>query len=262
MNEKDFLRAILEDPANDGPRRAYSDWLRENGQDARGEFIAVQLALASETQYSWRDECKVCGAMPDPEEDGEIRHSKGCYTQSEDGGGSSWAEPNPRWEALKRRERELLTRYESSWTPRPITKSTGHYWLAWNGTEKPWQWSRGFVSAITLPTAAFITHAPAIFAAAPIERVTLSDKRPEHQANWYGWYRISEHREEVVDEIPECIHDFLSDIYPGDNFWRASASEADALDNLSAACVAYGRSQRSKYPTADFTPLFAPAAAR
>ncbi len=35
-------------------------------------------------------ECKVCGARPDQE--GEIRHGKGCYELSEEGGGSEWVD--------------------------------------------------------------------------------------------------------------------------------------------------------------------------
>lgn len=34
--------------------------------------------------------CDVCGNVPD--ESGRIEHGKGCYTQSEDGGGESWVE--------------------------------------------------------------------------------------------------------------------------------------------------------------------------
>jgi hypothetical protein len=35
-----------------------------------------------------RHECKVCQAVPD--KDGELRHGKGCYVLSEDGGGEEW----------------------------------------------------------------------------------------------------------------------------------------------------------------------------
>jgi hypothetical protein len=43
----------------------------------------------------WREwnACKVCGNMPD--EDGCIEHGRGCYTQSEDGGGISYADDDP-----------------------------------------------------------------------------------------------------------------------------------------------------------------------
>ena len=34
--------------------------------------------------------CDVCGNVPDKE--GSLDHGKGCYTQSEDGGGTSYVE--------------------------------------------------------------------------------------------------------------------------------------------------------------------------
>ena len=37
--------------------------------------------------------CDVCGNVPD--ENGIIEHGKGCYTQSEDGGGTSVVEFDP-----------------------------------------------------------------------------------------------------------------------------------------------------------------------
>lgn len=42
--------------------------------------------------------CDVCGNVPD--EDGVIEHGKGCYTQSEDGGGTSCVEFDPPGEAI------------------------------------------------------------------------------------------------------------------------------------------------------------------
>src|SRR5262249_35656657 len=46
MTEAAFLRLILADPAADGPRLIYADWLDEHGDHARAEFIRVQCALA------------------------------------------------------------------------------------------------------------------------------------------------------------------------------------------------------------------------
>jgi uncharacterized protein (TIGR02996 family) len=45
-HDEAFLRAIIADPDDDGPRLVYADWLEERG-DPQGEFIRVQLALAS-----------------------------------------------------------------------------------------------------------------------------------------------------------------------------------------------------------------------
>src|SRR5438270_10047207 len=48
-----FLRAIIENPDDDGPRLLYADWLDERG-DPRGEFIRVQCALAGMDEYDPR----------------------------------------------------------------------------------------------------------------------------------------------------------------------------------------------------------------
>jgi uncharacterized protein (TIGR02996 family) len=42
-----FLHSIIESPDDDTPRLAYSDWLEENGEPARAEFIRVQCRLAA-----------------------------------------------------------------------------------------------------------------------------------------------------------------------------------------------------------------------
>jgi uncharacterized protein (TIGR02996 family) len=41
-----FLQAILERPEDDVPRLVYADWLDENGDSERAEFIRLQCALA------------------------------------------------------------------------------------------------------------------------------------------------------------------------------------------------------------------------
>ena len=44
-----FLETILDNPADDGPRMVYADWLEEQG-DPRAEFIRAQLQLARLTE--------------------------------------------------------------------------------------------------------------------------------------------------------------------------------------------------------------------
>ena len=46
MSDAAFLDAILAHPDDDGPRLVYADWLDEQGQAARAEFIRVQCELA------------------------------------------------------------------------------------------------------------------------------------------------------------------------------------------------------------------------
>ncbi len=42
-----FLRTIIERPDDDGPRLVYADWLEEQGECDRAEFIRVQCELAT-----------------------------------------------------------------------------------------------------------------------------------------------------------------------------------------------------------------------
>jgi uncharacterized protein (TIGR02996 family) len=44
-DERAFFDRIRNEPADDGPRLIYADWLEENGQPDRAEFIRLQVAL-------------------------------------------------------------------------------------------------------------------------------------------------------------------------------------------------------------------------
>src|SRR5438046_1084093 len=47
MPERDaFLRMICENPADDGPRLVFADWLEEQGDTDRSEFIRLQCERA------------------------------------------------------------------------------------------------------------------------------------------------------------------------------------------------------------------------
>ena len=64
MTERDaLLRAVCENPDDDTPRLVYADWLQENGEEERAEFIRVQVlmartkARADEDWPSWQRLC-------------------------------------------------------------------------------------------------------------------------------------------------------------------------------------------------------------
>src|SRR5262249_20535120 len=57
MSDRDaLLAAILADPADDTARLVYADWLGENGEADRGEFIRVEVELARTPPLSAEDE--------------------------------------------------------------------------------------------------------------------------------------------------------------------------------------------------------------
>jgi uncharacterized protein (TIGR02996 family) len=48
MTERDaLLRAVCESPDDDTPRLVFADWLQENGEEARAEFIRLQCEFQS-----------------------------------------------------------------------------------------------------------------------------------------------------------------------------------------------------------------------
>src|SRR5579884_4313008 len=87
MTHDSFLQAILEAPDDDAPRLIYADWLEENGEPERAEYIRLEiererlgehhprhgalhwrkLALESAHEEAWRR------FLPDWAEGGELR---------------------------------------------------------------------------------------------------------------------------------------------------------------------------------------------
>lgn len=49
MSERDaLLAAVCADPDDDTPRLVFADWLQENGEERRAEFIREQIRFAAE----------------------------------------------------------------------------------------------------------------------------------------------------------------------------------------------------------------------
>ncbi len=152
-----FLADIIAHRDDDTPRMIYADWLEDEGEAERAEFIRVQVELAS---------CKKCGG-------------KGWY---ETGRGKE-SLPHSKCGVLKIRERELLqSRQFGRCTGQPSTDTRAAARYVWAGpvaqlddpNEQGWKFTRGFVSAITCTASDFLAHADALTSQTPLERVTLT----------------------------------------------------------------------------------------
>ena len=144
-----ILWAILQDPDSDVDRLVYADWLEENGQEARGQFIRVQCELAR------------LGSACD-----------GYYCDE------SVGHIDCRGERLRRQEQALLSREQDRLRDE---------WCSWadlgdNPWWDAWTFSRGFVALVQLPLTDFTRHAEALFRTQPIERVVLTDQSPLENA--------------------------------------------------------------------------------
>lgn len=209
-----FLRAVLEMPDDDLPRLVAADWLDEHGDEARAEFIRAQVRLGT------LPECRRCT-------------SEGVVAVLQ-GGFCSLCRLT---HTLRRRERELLQS--------PCGNSCWHSPIPHGGWGK-WEYSRGFVASLTLTCIDLLKHAAAIFGAAPVESVVLAGQIPEqhtrHGESNYSWYSIGFGFPTDRATIPESLLDLLRGGRPGLSSSRvAYPTEAEALADLSAACIRFGR---------------------
>lgn len=122
MTEQEPLTAaVVASPDDDLPRLVLADWLEENGEAERAEFIRLQCRL---WQVGVRKDYKPCGEI------------------TQDGFDI---------DAARRRERELLGENEHEWLAGSPLWTSG--WQA-NSTWVPdyeWEWQRGFVEKVCGP---------------------------------------------------------------------------------------------------------------
>jgi uncharacterized protein (TIGR02996 family) len=138
-----LFRAICEQPWEDTPRLVYADWLDENGQPERAEFIRLQIELA---------------AIPPNKRWNTPQQERTNALQLE------W-DPVERQVAMK-----VAKRSEKSWSA-DLPTGKGVEW-------EPWYW-RGFRHAVTFSSMKAVgTHADAVVMAGPVDRVTVKRLQP------------------------------------------------------------------------------------
>jgi uncharacterized protein (TIGR02996 family) len=188
-----LLRAILEAPAEDTPRLVYADWLDENGQPERAEFIRVQCELPRlvKEPHFHDKRCPRHGLY-------RTKH-RTKFTECRE-----CAKCRHRWLTLRERELWKFTPDEDYARYRPycwfpdLDETTLS--LAWENPRRVFWYSdngggpriegevgRGFISRVELPAADFLAHAEAIFSQHPVTSVRLTGKRVYFQMEGAKW---------------------------------------------------------------------------
>jgi uncharacterized protein (TIGR02996 family) len=215
-----FLAAILAEPEEDAHRLVYADWLEDNGDPGRAEFIRAGVEVA-------RTGCHDC---PTP-----VRRA----------GGATHA-----WRTLPCglcrfcrpmiRARKLMNG----------GRHTAHFPFlsefatALNLSRDPWDcpgpwflFRRGFVAEVTLACDQWMRHGRALVRAAPLERAGLSDRAPLLiVSDSWVWLRQG--------DAPEATHTLPDDLAYAMNATERRAgwdSEAAARKALSVACLKWAR---------------------
>jgi uncharacterized protein (TIGR02996 family) len=215
-----LLADIIADPKDDGIRLIYADYLEDNGDEERAEFIRVQLEMAR---------LHTCECAP------SLYVMPGCAT-------CQLVEP------IRRRQRDLLDRHGIDWLaglPGPLAFTSARM-------------RRGLVAAVSLPLALWLEHGPALVKAHPLEGIELSDRRPEANVrgmwpdgvrvldSWprWGWCRRTLYLGEYVlrfalpDDVFACLPPPQLESSAG---WWACGTEGEAIDALSGACLSWAR---------------------
>lgn len=147
LTEAAFLVDIVTHPEEDAPRLIFADWLDENGDPDRAEFIRVQCEMAR---------LPACGHRI---RTANLESCRRCNLGSLS------------WDILFS---DLSTNYWHVWAaPLPGLLGVG---LDYGGTLEglPWAFRRGFVEAVTLTAEAWLAHERDLRAAFPLRGVTLT----------------------------------------------------------------------------------------
>lgn len=229
-----LLRAIRDNPGEDTPRLMYADYLDEQGQPERAEWIRLQ-----------------------------------CQPPEGDAWHTSSASCTCRRCLIGRKEAKLLPHFATWLALKPFpaySLRSGEYitGTVWHPNEDAGraisaEFTRGFVSHVMFRTAAdFLEFGPAIFAHHPIERVTLMRVAPrwggtDYQRTEYSFGREPKHAGNVSrylnDMIPDKLRRFWPHKWTGKPLRVAYKSGDDAVTALNAACLAYGRKHAKAFAT-------------
>lgn len=135
-----FLADIIANKAEDAPRLIFADWLEENGETERAEFIRLQMEIFSRWKTTERNE-----HLFDPD-----------------------------WNRLRRREMVLFEEFGGEWFGATIWPDGTLRDVAWGGVH--YHSSRGFLFGVTCTASDFLLNADDILKAQPIEEVNFTGR--------------------------------------------------------------------------------------
>lgn len=270
----EFIAKIIEMPGDDTPRLAYADWLSENGDDDRGDFIQAQVKLSK-----WKDgeHCPECGL-----------HWRFGQSGLDGGKGSIYHCNNDHtWHQvdhadLQQRERELLAAHFGDWITIPgwellntLTSGGAEFWgpntapnaMKVNAHINRIEFVRGFVESVRCPVMTWMGEtcfcrgrawdqpdpchrchgsgrtggiAKAVCGSHPITACAPTDRKPYHvvSSDFWRWWCFRNESEALPEYIPsllpEVLYEPLRKMHP-----FASAELANAA--LSAVLVQWGK---------------------
>jgi uncharacterized protein (TIGR02996 family) len=180
-HDEAFLQAMVEDPDDDTPRLVYADWLDENGQPERAEFIRIQCELAARSgpgtllrrHLDWRR------SIRREADTGFLRNLRAALEPEEQ---------DTRSQALEQRAAALLDAHGESWRA---------------GLPFPVEFRRGFVETVEVDVGGYLKHAATLERLAPAQAIRLTSFAPEG-ADEMDWEEEEAARTELLERLAAC----------------------------------------------------------
>jgi uncharacterized protein (TIGR02996 family) len=145
MNDDVFLRQIIANPRDDGPRLVYADYLEEQGDADRAELIRIQISI------------------PNLVNESRNFHEASMRLMEANRRSNILLEANPQWASPVA---SIFRQEEMSLTARHQYGYGGTSWVRW-------EWVRGFISKIRMPYMYWQRNGVAVLAVAPITDVAI-----------------------------------------------------------------------------------------
>lgn len=229
--QRALLNAIIAAPDDDAPRLVYADWLDENDGPTTCHKCNGARQIMVNGVYGFPDTyvtCPICN-------------------------GSGYEFNQFAERALFIRCQLKLPDVDNCFCQIDGILSEAHikfdYRLAYitaNGSyiHKRFVYRRGFVYKIVCAMNNWLDHGPEIVRDHPITRVEITDKKPSYQGR-YIWYQSN--GENYMDSIPNSIFNMLLSKEKDISYYVVPYGDGikDALSDLSQACIAWAKEQRS-----------------
>jgi uncharacterized protein (TIGR02996 family) len=170
--ERAFLQAILETPEEDGPRLVFADWLEDQGDTDRAEFIRLRIQSYHDSAIGRRNLPRSASLL--------------------EANWARWVAPLSRWVTAR-------------------GARCHEFWLGSRGRahspEVVNQFPRGFVNALHLDAGPLLDHAEEIFRLAPVSILkisgacTFADELARcPQLEWIRWLEFADYFSDPLDE--------------------------------------------------------------
>lgn len=248
-DQEALLRSIILAPADDAPRLVYADYLDERGDKAsaaKATFIRSQIRLDRENIQPTCGGGKTFGQGKAPGFGIYTHHCRCEYCKLRRAEWTAWRHFSCEWQQDFYKtivEGTILQRID-----------TGQMMNAMRPAARC-EFSRGFISSISVSCDDFMLHAAEMFSKYPIESASLNDKRALHAADpFFRWIHRSDgiyHGE--CYQLPKELFDLLSTgpscvlVRNAQEDWNSAFSVRDYESQLAAgyalnvACCCFGR---------------------